>query len=171
MTASGDIPRRRLLAMAVVSLLGLAACGSEDDEDASPGTTADVSGAVDAQTSDEDAQALVFAECMRTNGVDMPDPGSGQQAFIDALHSTMGSYDRGEIQAAVDKCNDYFPTYAGMGHGGSSADQLALAECLREQGLDVPDDLFGSGALAGIDADELTAALEACRDVVGGGGG
>lgn len=172
--------RRTTRAALVAGMLALGACGSGDDagdnggaggaSDVSPGTTADASGAENTATPDEDAQALVFAECMRTNGIDMPDPGSGQAAFFDAFHSTLGSYDRGQVQAAIDECSDYFPTYAGAGHGASSEDQLALAECLREQGLDVPDDLFTSGAFADIDQDELTSALESCRDVVGGGG-
>jgi len=161
-------------AAAAVALLSLSACGSSDDadSDASSGGASDPATASETESTDADAQALVFAECMRDNGVDMPDPAPGQDGFFDAFHSIGDSYDQATIGQAVAACDDFFPTYAGAGgHGGVDDEAvLALADCLREQGLDVPDNLFEDGAMLDIDRDELSAAMESCRDVWAGGG-
>jgi hypothetical protein len=162
--------RSRVLGLSVVAvaLLGLSACGSSDEGGASAAGTSDPTTASETEPSDADAEALVFAECMRDNGVDMPDPAPGQDGFFNALHSIVDRYDQATIDQAVAACEDFFPTYAGAGHGGDGEDTLALAECLREQGLDVPDNLFQDGGLPDVDPDKLSAALEECRDVWAG---
>jgi hypothetical protein len=166
--------RRRAFGAAAVAvaLLVLSACGGTTGGDgvASAEGDADPANNVDTEPRDEDAQALVFAECMRDNGVDMPDPGPGQQGFYEAFHGIEGSYDRATVEQAVDACQDLMPQFAAEDHGDDEA-VLALAECLRDQGLEVPDNLFESGALHDVEQDELMAAMEECRDVVAGGGG
>jgi hypothetical protein len=154
----------------VVALLGLSACGgsAEADDDGTAEGEPDPATASETESPDADAEALVFAQCMRDNGVDMPDPAPGQDGFFDAFHGIVNSYDRGTIEQAVDACRDSFPTYAGEDHGQDDDAVLALAECLREQGLDVPDNLFQGGELPNVDQDELSAALEECRDVWSG---
>lgn len=158
------------LAVAAVAVSGLSACGgsANADEDGSAGGGSDSATASETESPDADAEALVFAECMRDNGVDMPDPAPGQDGFFDAFHSVVGSYDRTTIDQAVAACEDFFPTYAGVEHGQNDETVLALAECLREQGLDVPDNLFEGGGLPDVDQDELSSALEECRDVWAG---
>jgi hypothetical protein len=164
----------RALAIAAAALLGLGACGGSDDDGddgAAPAEAdSDAGAATGTGATDEDAQALVFAECMRENGIDMPDPAPGQDGFFDAFHGVVDQYDEATVQEAITACDDFFPTYVAGGHGGDDEATLALAECLREQGLDVPDNLFEDGSLRDIDQDELRSALEACRDVVAGGG-
>lgn len=158
-------------AAVAVALLGLSACGSSDDADAdaSGGGGSDPTTASATESPDADAQALVFAECMRDNGVDMRDPEPGQDGFFDAFHGIVEAYDRATVDQAVAACEDFFPTYAGTGgHGGDDEAVLALADCLREQGLDVPDSLFKDGALADVDQNELSAAMDECRDVWAG---
>jgi hypothetical protein len=106
---------------------------------------------------------------MRDNGVDMPDPGPGQDGFFDAFHTLLGRYDQATLQEAVDTCSNFFPTYAGgAAHGQNDEALLALADCLREQGLDVSDNLFEDEALGDIDPDQLRAALDECREVLSG---
>jgi hypothetical protein len=160
-------------AAAAAALLALGACGGSDDADgdASAGGESDPATAAQSASPDADADALAFTECMRDNGVDMPDPGPGQGGFYQAFHGLEESYDQSSIDEAVAACQDLFPTYAGEGgHGQDDESVLALAECLREEGLDVPDDLFEDGALSDIDQDELRPAMEACRDVTAGSG-
>jgi hypothetical protein len=77
---------RTLGAFGAAALLILGACsGDEGDDVASAGGEQKPARPAATQSSaplDEDAQALVFAECMRDNGVDMPDPSPGQQGLI-----------------------------------------------------------------------------------------
>jgi hypothetical protein len=171
-TSSRGPVRVAAAAAVALALLGLSACGDTSDDDA-VAPADDESGAAaatDTESPDADAQALVFAECMRTNGVDMPDPAPGQDGFFDAFHGVVDSYDQTTIQQAIASCEDSFPTYVAGGHGGDDEATLALAECLRDQGLDVPDNLFEDSALRDIPTDELRDAMEACRDVLTGGG-
>jgi hypothetical protein len=145
------------VAAAVAASLVLSACGGGDgDSVASAG--GERNAATPAETgsptpADPDAQALVFADCMRDNGVDMPDPGPGQQGLADAF------------QAAVAACQDRMPQYA-QEQQHEDGWQLELAECLRKQGLEVSDDPFQDAHQGRIDVGEFSAAMEVCRDVL-----
>lgn len=163
--------------MLAVGVLVLSACSAADGNgvasaggEESPASSAETE---DGAPLDEGAQALVFAECMRDNGVDMPDPGLGQQGLIDAFRDVFENYEQATIEEALAACEDLLPQFAQVQDHSNEELVLALAECLREQGLDVPDNLFDSGPLRfqeGIDEDQLTAAMEVCRDKLFGGG-
>jgi hypothetical protein len=168
--------QRRLIgavAAAVAAILALSACGSGEGDGvasaegkrnaATPAETAS------ATPADPDAQALVFAGCMRENGVDMPDPGPGQQGLNDAFQSVAGKYDRQTLQTAIAACQDRMPQYA-QEQQHEDGWQLELAECLREQGLDVSDEPFEDAHQGKIDVGEFSAAMEVCRDVLINGG-
>jgi hypothetical protein len=162
-----------LAAVIAVALLA-AACGGSSDAASGVasldgGQEAASRGGSDAAPLDEDAQALVFAECMRDNGVDMPDPGPGQQGLIDAFQSVAQDYDRATLQQAISVCQDLMPQYAQQEHADDDW-QLELAECLREQGLEVSDTPFEDAHSGAIDVNEFSAAMEVCRDVLAGGG-
>jgi len=166
--------RRTFGAAAVAAILALSACGgaAEGDGVASAGgekNPANPTASQDTAPQDEDAQALVFAECVRDNGVDMPDPGPGQQGLIDAFQAVAGDYDRATLRQALSPCEDLMPQYAQEEHEDDDW-QLELAECLREQGLDVSDDPFEDAHSGAIDVNEFSAAMEVCRDVLTGGG-
>ncbi|MGH2656108.1 MAG: hypothetical protein ACRDIZ_05335 [Actinomycetota bacterium] len=159
--------------MVVAALLVLSACGApEADGVASAGgdeNPANPPAAEQAAPLDEDAQALVYAECMRDNGVEMPDPGPGRRGLVDALQAVAGSYDRATMRQALSACEDLMPQYASEEQHGDDV-MLALAECLREQGLDVSDTPFEDAHSGAIDVNEFSAAMEVCRDVLTGGG-
>jgi hypothetical protein len=133
--------------------------------DANPGNPGETE---DTAPLDPDAQALVFAGCMRDNGVNMPDPGPGQQGLIDAFNALAGDYDRATLQRAVAACEDQLPQYA-QEEAHPPDFELALAECLREQGLEVSDNPFEDAHAGRIDINEFTAAMEVCREVLVGG--
>ena len=158
---------------AVAALLAVSACGGTDKADgvASAGGNQNVAKPAETETTaplDSDAQALVFAACMRDNGVDMPDPGPGQQGLVDAFELVSGDYDRATLQQALAACEDRMPQYP-QEHPQGDDWMLALAECLREQGLDVSDNPFQDAHSGAIDVNEFAAAMEVCRDELTGG--
>ena len=160
---------------AVAALLVLSSCSSpaQGDRVASAGSEQSPANPVeteDAAPLDEDAQALVFAECVRDKGVDMPDPGPGQQGLIDAFRAVEKDYDRATIEQALTACQDLLPQYGQQEHPTGDDWQLELAECLREQGLDVSDTPFEDAHSGAIDVNEFSAAMEVCRNVMTGGG-
>lgn len=119
---------------------------------------------------DADAQALAFAGCVRDNGVDMPDPGPGRQGLVDAYQAVAANHDQATLGQALTACQDLQPQYPQEQELHEGADMLALAECLREQGLDVSDNPFQDAHSGGIDVNEFSAAMEVCRDALTGGG-
>jgi hypothetical protein len=170
--------RRRLfgaVVAAVVASLALSACGGGGDGDSVASAGGEQNAAPPAGTesptpADPDAQALVFADCLRDNGVDeMPDPGPGQEGLSDAFRSVARKYDRETLQRAVAACQDRIPQYA-QDRQHEDGWQLELAECLRKQGLDVSDDPFEDAHQGKVDVGEFSAAMEVCRDVLTGGG-
>jgi hypothetical protein len=162
------------VAAAVAAILVLSAGGgtTEGAGVASAGGKDDAATPVETEKSaplDPDAQALVFAGCVRENGVDMPDPGPGQQGLVDAFRAVSGDYDRATLEQALAACQDLMPQYA-QEHPAGDDWMLALAECLREQGLDVSDNPFQDAHSGAVDVNEFTKAMEVCRDVLTGGG-
>lgn len=158
---------------AVIALSVLGACSSgEGDAVASAGGESNSANAVETEVTaplNPDAQALVFARCMRDNGVDMPDPGPGQQGLGAAFQAVAGDYDEETLQQAIADCQDLMPQYAQDEHGDDW--MLELADCLRDQGLDVSDNPFEEAHSGAIDVGEFSAAMEVCRDVVTGASG
>jgi hypothetical protein len=153
-------------AVAAIALMAASACGGSDGDDGAAAADTD---ALDAGTQDADAQALVFAECMRDNGVDMPDPGSGQEGLADAFQAAADDVDEETMGQAMSACEELMPQYASEEMHDDEW-MLDLAECLREQGLDVSDNPFTEAHGGDIDPSEFSAAMEVCRDVVTSGG-
>lgn len=162
-------------AIAAVALLVLSACSSGGgDGVASAGGDASRTTSTatdDAPQDDPDAQALVFAECVRDNEVDIPDPGPGQQGLVDAFQAVADDYDRATLEGALTACQDLMPQYQEQQHPTGDDFILDLAECLRDQGLDVSDNPFDDAHSGRIDVNEFAAAMEVCRDVLTGDGG
>ncbi|WP_159622158.1 hypothetical protein [Ruania rhizosphaerae] len=128
-------------ATTVIALLlagvSLAGCSNDDSD-----TTVENSDQPSAESSDQpeyssaEEYGLAFAECMREQGIDVPDPGE------DGVQLEGGAGD-GFMEAA-EICTDELGTPPG-GQGGARPAHgqrefdLAMAECLRDNGLDVPD--------------------------------
>ncbi|WP_116952262.1 hypothetical protein [Jiangella endophytica] len=172
-----SVRRRRAVApavLALVAMLATAACGDETDggeiaSAAGDDHTGSTATAPPDEPTEPDDQGLAFAACMRDQGIDLPDP-TGEGGLRDAFQGIVGSYDAEAIQAAMEACEDQLPTQLAEQRDQAMDEdtQLALAECLREQGVDVPDDLFEGGLPEGVDREDLTAAMDECRDVTGG---
>jgi hypothetical protein len=157
----------RLLPLILVLAL-FAACGvgnAAGDEGLAtleePGQSGESATTTTASAGDVEEAALAFSECMRDEGVtDFPDP-----VFDAGGGGTLGSPDgedggidfqSDEVQAAFEECGELLER-AAFGPGGGNFDEtelqdnlLAMAECLRDQGLDVDDpDLSNFGPIAG----------------------
>lgn len=138
---------------AAVLLAGalLGGCGSADE-------TPSTGGQSSSADSFEDYQ-LAFAECMREHGIDMPDP-SGDGMKVPAVK------DMDAFTAASEACQKKLgqPPVAEGGPTKSDEEQLAemvaIAECFREHGVEVPDPK--PGEVVSIPMDAPSDVLETC---------
>jgi hypothetical protein len=164
------------------------------------------------ETADPEAAAIAFTECMRENGVEMEDPTVDADGNVmpgrptelpepeegengERIVAQAGEVSE-ELGAAFEECGDLLE---GTAFGFTDVDQtelqdqlLELAQCLRDQGLEVADpDLSepgqggepgqdiepGQGGPFGIDFQDpaVQAAMEQCQELVpnfaGGPGG
>jgi hypothetical protein len=151
-------------AAVAVGVLVLAACGDSGDSGIAhlnASATATASANVDAGTAEE--QALAYAQCMRDNGVDFPDPtvdSEGNLSFEGAFGQFQeGGFDPGDtsFRDAQEACGDLMEGLVmGGGIAGGAFDStamqesmLAYTECLRTEGLDVGDITFDGPGLRG----------------------
>ncbi|MEV5766317.1 hypothetical protein AB0L34_17355 [Micromonospora sp. NPDC052213] len=162
--------RRGLLAVPLLVALAVAGCGGSGDgpavATAGGGGAEPVSASTAAQLGDEERQ-LKFAECMRENGVEVPDPEPGGAR----LFRFDGKTDPGKVQAAMEKCRQHLP------NGGEKpkldpeqVDRMRkLAACMRENGVpEFPDPSADGGIQLRLDAmnvddQQVKAAMEKCR--------
>ncbi|WP_129841597.1 hypothetical protein [Streptomyces sp. RFCAC02] len=125
----------RLALPALVLALGLTACGGGDDDGG------DDSAAAAGEGNTQQQAILDWYACMRDNGVDMPDPDPGEMM----IQLPEGSRGDPEVQAAVQACQDTLPNGGPGGGGGRTlteeqiASLQAFTECMRENGIDMPD--------------------------------
>lgn len=164
--------RRMLIAVPLLLLVGLAACGRNGQEGpgvATVGNNASASASPDpsAPAADEEERRRQFTDCMRAEGVPMDDfkPGGGGVAI---------RADKGEMQGAMEKCRKYLP------NGGEppklspeDIDRMReYARCMRENGVpDFPDPdpenggiAIAAGSANGKAKNEIGKADEKCRD-------
>ncbi len=144
--------------MLALCVFGLAACGGGGSSSASSG-----------DAGSEEEAALEFTECMRTHGVEVEDPKPGQKNI--ELPDTSDPTGKKALAA----CNGKLGT-AGQELSSGEEEEfeegaLELAQCLREQGIDMGDPVFlGPGKfhldIAGIDTNSpaFKAAQEVCAD-------
>lgn len=158
--------KARLLLLAVPLLL--AGCGEAPATSGVAGVaggTAQPTASVSASVDRGEAQ-LRFAQCMRENGVDMPDPdGSGMVR----IQNKKGEGDKTE--KAMEKCRPLMKDM--VGDKGAAPDPKRLDEmvkfagCMREQGIDMPDPEPGGGIRLRMPKggeQKMRAAQEACKE-------
>ncbi len=146
------------VATAAAGLL-LTGCGVLGGDDGADGGA---DGGADTETSLEEAM-LDFASCMRDHGIDMPDPGG--DGGLPGL-PVMEEGDE-EMTEALEACEGLLP----VDEDAPSEEErfetdLKLAECLRENGIDVEDPERGVGLTLPVDPDddEHMAALTTCTE-------
>jgi hypothetical protein len=164
-----------LVVPALLLALGAAAACSDSSDDGDGVASVDGNGETEGTPSSDEEQAQAFVDCMREQGIDMPDPnpnGEGGLLNLEELDVT-----REELQPALDACREHLPF---GGEGGEPLDQETLdqmtefAQCMRDNGIDMPDPDPNGGFIAdeGLPFDpedpEVQAALEACQDLLAG---
>lgn len=155
--------------LALLLTVALTACGSDDTE-GDGGSGGDATAASDEVVEDDPEQAeLDFYACMREQGVDMPDPDPGEPGVQLRLPP-----DDPDAPAALEECRPLLP------NGGeppeTNADQLeslrAFTECLRENGIDMPDPNADGGLSMpeGVNpqSPEFQAAMTECQPLLDG---
>lgn len=146
-----------VVSMLALCAFGIVACGGGGSGSGSGGNGGS-----------EREAALEFTECMRAHGVEVDDPKPGQKNI------EVGGNDPATKKALV-ACNGKLGTAGQELSSGEQEDfregALALAQCFREQGIDMGDPEFlGSGKfhldIAGIDTNSpaFKAAQEACGE-------
>jgi hypothetical protein len=139
-------------------IVGLAACGGGGSS----------SGGGASSASEEEA-ALEFTECMRAHGVEVEDPKPGQKNI------EVGDANDPTSKQALAACNGKLGSAGQELSSGEDEEfregALALAQCFREEGIDMGDPEFlGPGKfhldIAGLDTESpaFVAAQEACDD-------
>jgi hypothetical protein len=138
---------RRTLLTIVAALALLSGCAGDKDKGDGVATAGDATSSASAAADtggDDAAKAAKFAQCMRDNGVDMPDPtvDGGKVTFGGPAEADGQPLDREKVNAAQQKCKQYLP------NGGEppqvSAEDLEkmrkFSQCMRENGYpDFPD--------------------------------
>ncbi|CAM3615059.1 hypothetical protein NOGI109294_05690 [Nocardiopsis gilva] len=156
--------------LGIAALLGallLGGCSQlgfgDDKPDASGGSASGESSA------DAKGDGVKFAQCMRDNGVDVPDP-KGEEGAMPAL--PRGGDEDDTVKKALEKCDDLMP----MPEDDRSdeeifQDNLEMANCLRDNGVDVEDPKKGEGLALDLSGDQkkMEEAMKACGEKTGGG--
>jgi hypothetical protein len=137
---------------------------------------------------------LEYAECMRDQGVDFPDPKPGEDGAMlvgpDPGEEPPTAAEQQEMEAADAECKGILEDVEGSLPAPSAEEQremqdraLAFAECMREEGIDFPDPEFDEGGRmtfgvgggpgqGGLDPgdQEFQEAQETCTEETGGMG-
>jgi hypothetical protein len=140
--------RRRLILGPGALLTGalLAGCGHGAAANQAASTT----------SSNKQADALKFAQCMRSHGVNIPDPqtsgsGGGFRIQVGGPGGPGGvNPDSTTFQNAQKACQSLLPNGGQMSpQQQAQAQQNALnfARCMRSHGVDIPDPQFGNGGI------------------------
>ncbi|RVX38838.1 hypothetical protein EDD27_1166 [Nonomuraea polychroma] len=133
------------LAAAFVGLTALTGCAQRDERHpiaiaiaATPGATAKAAAAAPkgsaAPTGDPNDAMLKLTQCLRQNGIDVPDPGSPEEK------TWKYEGDQATLEKATKACEEYASQIPNPLEDPKVRDQLIqVARCMREQGFDVPD--------------------------------
>jgi hypothetical protein len=195
--------RATVLVAALALLVGVAACGGDDgagggvaslggaaarqdDGDASGGDEGGGLGGRNGPANSAEFQdaMLAYAKCMRSHGIDLPDPTFDDEGHvkIQGRGPRVGTDGRptDEFEAADEACRhlieDVMPEIQLSPEERAEMEDrmLAMAECMRSKGHDMPDPQFddkGGFAVGGPELDpddpDVQEDLDACAEKVG----
>jgi predicted outer membrane protein len=169
---------RTLSAMAALLAAGalfLTGCAEQPDSTQVASADGDAKSSAKASPSptlDREEQALKFVECMRKNGVDMPDPGPNG-----SIQMKVEKGNQATMEKAQEACREFAPSKL----GGQQADPKQVERirefttCMRDHGVKMADPDPNNPGMIRLDGknqdpDKLEAAQEACGDIMQGTG-
>lgn len=173
-----------LLGAALLTGCGGGGGGDDDGVASIEGAGSDTPASAEASDKDAEQQMLDYAECLRGQGLDVPDPEFDEDGGARITRRADGDGGQRVTPEDFDKarevCGD---PPAPPGGGGGRPDQaefqdaaLAFAKCMREQGIDMPDPQFSgeNGAFIigqegnGFNPDDpkMKAAEEKCQPIM-----
>lgn len=169
-----------LAALATMTLaLGLVmtGCGSEEGgTDVASGSGAQPTGTASSATPSlsQEEMGVKFAQCLRENGVNVPDPepGKGPQIRLDPSSGVT----KEDVDKAMEACREFDPQANGSNGSNPQAEENGrkYAECMRKNGVEkFPDPKPGQRGIL-IDGEtakdpDLQKAQEACQSIMAGG--
>ncbi|GAB2873489.1 hypothetical protein [Lentzea nigeriaca] len=126
------------IAVLLALLMALTACGSKEQPN-------------DAKKDDK-GDMVKFAQCMRDNGIDMPDPKQDDKGgvMIEASPGDGSPPDEEKMKAAHEACKKHLPN-GGEFKPPSPEEQDKMrqnAKCMRDKGYNWPDPKFDGGGAA-----------------------
>jgi hypothetical protein len=133
----------KILLIAVLGILALAACGS-DSEDVPSLATKDTQEVKPTQALDDEAKVMAFVQCMRDQGIEFKDPMVDAEGNVQVPEFVEGfTITREEFAEPYAACSHHLE---GLTLGRERADLseqldkfVALAACLRDKGYDLDD--------------------------------
>jgi hypothetical protein len=167
---------RTLIALPLVACaLVVAACGGDgDDASSRDGTSASE------RPSDAEFERAreAYAQCMREQGIDFPDPSSGDGPSLERIDAPPEKMREAEEACAKHRENIPQPELSEAQQQEFKEAALDHARCMREQGIDFPDPTFSEDGRAelrlerrrGVDPNDadFREAQEACADKLEG---
>ncbi len=157
-----------LAATALSALMLFAACSEEPDDSVASADGSATGEASQSEAASEEEGLQAFAECMRDQGVDFPDPDpEGGFEGAEELREVME-----DEPEAVEACQEHLASgEVDLSDPEIQAAMLEFSQCMRDNGIedfpDPGDDGFGPALLEEGEADpEWDAALEACQPLL-----
>lgn len=149
---TGIAARVALGISALLATLVLAACGND-------------TGGANGGGDQSDQKALKWAQCMRANGVDMPDPGSN--GLGKPAQAPPPVEDQRKAEKAAQVCKEFAPQNNATATDPAVADKNArYDQCLRDHGIDVKKDpSSGTSLVDESDKAKLDKAVQECGSI------
>lgn len=175
--------RFRFTALAVATALTLAACGGGDTASAptvpSVGdTTVDADGPTgDATPVDPDEAFDAYTDCMRDNGIEMPESSDIAGGVVEFEATALDPETFDDAQAACGEIlTDAFGEFELSPEEEAEQRDMALAfaRCMRDEGIDWPDPGTENAAIiefgdTSVDQEAFDEALQTCNEATFGG--
>jgi hypothetical protein len=156
-----------LLAAGMIAITGCAEKPAETEIASADGDAKSSAKATPTPTLDREEQALKFVQCMRKNGIDMPDPGPNGN-----IQMKVEKGNQAKMEKAQEACRQYAPSKLSGGKmDPKQAERMRdFAKCMRDNGVNMPDpDPNNPGMLkleGKQDPEKVEAAQKACGDIM-----
>ncbi len=167
----------------VLAVTLLSACGGDEKD---PGvtslqsSTSSPSASASGTAEDSEAELLKYVECLRGQGLDVPDPTVDAEGDLTIGGGNGGppNIDQDELAAAQKVCGDVPAGALGGGTDLNGAEfqdaAVKFAACMRKEGIDMADPDFSQGSVQGLTGlfenldrndPKVEAATRRCRSV------